>query len=67
MVGMDKISSNVYASWKGLWVLRKWVCRSKCASLARRKILLVVGKVLMFVLVTRMAKALMNKMEVGLV
>jgi hypothetical protein len=68
MVGINKISSNVYASWKGLWVLKKRVCKSKCASLARRKILLVVGKALMFFFVTRMAKALMNKMkEPGLV
>jgi hypothetical protein len=63
MVGMEKISSNVYAFSKGLRVLRKRVCRSKCASPARRKILFVVEKAFMFLLFTRMAKALMNKMK----
>jgi hypothetical protein len=68
MVRMDKIFSNVYASWKGLQVLRKRVCRSKCVSSAIRKILLIVGKAFMFLLVIRMAKAFRNKMkEVGLV
>jgi hypothetical protein len=46
-----------------LQVLRKKVCRPNCANHAKRKILLVVGKVLMFFLVTRMEKALKNEMK----
>jgi hypothetical protein len=56
MVEMDKIFSNVYGSWKELQVLRKRVCRSKCISPTRRKILLAIGKAFMFLLFTRMAK-----------
>jgi hypothetical protein len=43
--------------------LRKKVWRPNYANHAIRKILLGVGKVLMFLLITRMEKALMNNMK----
>jgi hypothetical protein len=46
-----------------LLVLRKKVDISKCKSLARRKTLLVVGKVFIFLLVEKMARVHNNKMK----
>jgi hypothetical protein len=50
-------------AYKFLLVLKKKVDKSKCGNLTRRKILLVVGKVLIFLLVTRIARAHKNKMK----
>jgi hypothetical protein len=46
-----------------LLVLKKKVYRSKCENRARRKILLAIRKVLIFLFIARMVRAHKNKMK----